>query len=105
MPRRVEVNALGEVYRSPTAATRPRCRSTAIPRSFRWRRRRPASERLLTKLSPDGSTAFYTVIFAGAQCQAMALGMEDQSGTRNIHLHVGTSFHYQRTLTEVPTAG
>ena len=59
----------------------------------------------LTKLSPDGSTAFYTVIFEGAQCQAMALGPEGQSDTRKVHLQVGTSFHYQRTLTESPTNG
>ncbi|HET9832704.1 MAG TPA: hypothetical protein VFP91_13365, partial [Vicinamibacterales bacterium] len=50
--------------------------------------------------SSDGSTAIYTMIFEGAQCQAMDLAPQSGSGDTRIHLQVGTSFHYQRTITE-----
>ena len=105
-PRRIEVNAIGEVYlfadsRDPSTLPRHHAAQTvplAPPQPG-------FGQCFLTKLSPDGSTALYTVIFEGAQCQAMALGPEDRSDTRKIHLQVGTSYHYQRTLTESAANG
>ena len=91
---------------SPTAAIRPRCQLTHATQTVPLAPPQAGfGQCFLTKLSPDGSTAFYTVIFEGAQCQAMALGPEDRPDTRKIHLQVGTSFHYQRTLTESPDNG
>ena len=105
-PRQIEVNAIGEVYlfadsRDPSTLPGYHAAQTvplAPPQAG-------FGQCFLTKLSPDGSTALYTVIFEGAQCQAMALGPEDRSNTRKIHLQVGTSFHYQRTLTESAANG
>ena len=91
---------------SPTAAIRRRCPLHHATQTVPLAPPQAGfGQCFLTKLSPDGSTAFYTVIFEGAQCQAMALGPEDRSDTRKMHLQVGTSFHYQRTLTESATNG
>jgi len=51
-------------------------------------------ECFLTKLSNDGSTALYTVVFEGVQCEAMDLG------PGKVHLAMGKSGNYLRTLTE-----
>lgn len=59
----------------------------------------------LTKISRDGTTELYTVIFEGAGCQAMDVAPDGVSADRKIHVQVGSSFHYQRTLTEHAAGG
>jgi hypothetical protein len=60
------------------------------------------SQCFLSKFSSDGGTVLYTVIFQGAQCQAMDVAFPPVTPETKIHLQVGTSFHYQRTITEHP---
>jgi uncharacterized repeat protein (TIGR01451 family) len=57
-----------------------------------------SSECFLTKLSADGTTALYTVVFAGATCGAMEV-----TNNSKVHISVagaGSLTHTVRTLTE-----
>ncbi|MGH9139590.1 MAG: hypothetical protein ACRD2I_00460, partial [Vicinamibacterales bacterium] len=105
-PTQIKANALGEVYLfadtqdpSTLPLNHPNQTIPLAPPQAGF------NQCFLTKISRDGSTALYTVIFEGAQCQAMDLAQQAGSGDTTIHLQVGTSFHYQRTLTESATGG
>ena len=105
-PRTMKVNALGEIYlfadtRDPGSLPGNHYTEVvplAAPQAG-------FSQCFLTKIARDGRTALYTLVFEGAQCQAMDLvpgtGMQDTK----IHVQVGTSSHYQRTISESPTGG
>jgi uncharacterized repeat protein (TIGR01451 family) len=103
-PHRLTVNALGEVYLFATSGD-----PSTLPQNHYTQRvplatpQQGFAECFLTKIGRDGRTAQYTVIFEGAGCQAMDVAEGVGSADTKIHLHVGTSFHYQRTITESPT--
>lgn len=102
-PRQIKVNALGETYlfaatQDPSTLP-PSDRNLTLPLAVLPQ---GFSQCFLTKLSRDGRTALYTLIFEGAGCQAMDLAPDGAGPEPKVHLQVGTSFHYQRTLTEGP---
>ena len=105
-PNQLKVNALGEVYLFASTGD-----TTTLPQNH-YTERLPLAppqpgfaECFLTKIGRDGKTAQFTVIFEGAGCQAMDLAEGNGSSDTKVHVHVGTSFHYQRTITENPTGG
>jgi len=96
--RQIKVNSIGETYlfadtQDPALPGVTHHLSLAPPRAG-------FAQCFLTKISQDGSAALYTVIFDGAGCQAMDIAPDGASPTPKVHVQVGTSFHYQRTLTE-----
>jgi hypothetical protein len=92
-PVQVRANGNGEIYvaaNSNSVSTVPGITQTysveqpqaGVPECF------------LTKISPDGSVVYYTVVFAGVQCLAMDVE------TGNVHLSMRNTGYYLRTLFE-----
>lgn len=88
---RLKVNPAGEVYLFADTT-----QSSALPPHQDYSLQPPApADCFLTKFSPDGSTALYTVVFDGADCQSMDLD------TGKVHVAVGIPYPTQlRTLDE-----
>lgn len=103
LPRGLEVNALGEAYLFADVQDPSTLPRTHPHQNVPLATPQPGfSQCFLTKLSRDGMSALYTVIFEGAGCQSMDLAPEVASVNPKIHLTVGTAFHYQRTITQLP---